>query len=84
MDAQCFKTNSINDPDVEASVSTFITPGLLGTAAKKETEGGGQNKISNSCQSSEDLDEMFTLKMGMMQTGPLVGFGHRPLNKFQL
>lgn len=51
---------------------------------RKKQGGGGQNKISNSCQSSEDLDEMFTLKMGMMQTGPLVGFGHRPLNKFQL
>lgn len=27
---------------------------------------------------------MFTLKMGTIQTGLLVGFGHRPLNKFPL
>lgn len=28
--------------------------------------------------------ELFTLKMGMIQTGLLVRFGHRPLNKFPL
>lgn len=28
--------------------------------------------------------KVFTLKMGTIQTGLLVGFGHRPLNKFPL
>lgn len=32
----------------------------------------------------QGLVKVFTLKMGMIQTGLLVGFGHRPLNKFQL
>lgn len=38
-----------------------------------------RKRISNYCHI-----KVFTLKMGMIQTGLLVGFGHRPLNKFQL
>lgn len=39
---------------------------------------------SSFCHLYQDFVETFTLKMGMIQTGLLVRFGHRPLNKFQL
>lgn len=43
-----------------------------------------QKLIRNYFQSDQGLVKMFTLKMGMIQTGLLVRFGQRPLNKFQL
>lgn len=87
-----FKTNYQTNPD--ESIRIFHTVSVLRiTKTKKE---GGKKKTkrpklwldtkprSSFCHLYQDFVETFTLKMGMIQTGLLVRFGHRPLNKFQL